>query len=643
MPVALTTAEAHRESNAGARYRSKPGVMVLVVTVSHWLTVGIAVAQTFGAVKGFKVAEPFPSPHEKQTKSLLQGGNAVFVPGGAMLSDGVLLQTFSETNTPQMIVRAEHCFYNSTNHTVNSAGPLHMQTADGRFILEGEGFYWQQTNSSLIVSNNVHTTIEAGLFQPAVTNRTTSSTSATNGPLFIRSEKFSYDGTSGRALWRENVQVSGTNQVGGTNLALSSATLTAEVPLDQRQVRSLLAEKQVIADYNGVHATGERFNYDPQTGLLRILQDGTWQIGQRQGGGNELVIDPTNRVLQAKGKAWLKLAGQGVADSGLLGFSNSPAREVATNIQRWVDIECNNYEIRTNIATFHESVRLEEHLDQSVRSRMSCQFMTATFGTSNELQTMVADKKVLIEQTDNQEVKRFTGGHAVYTHTNTTLVMTQNPTWRAGTREGKGDRLQLNTRESELLVSGNASLRLPAGELAGQLSPTNRVGQVRSGSTSTNQVAEIYCREYRLRPESSVFLGGVYVTHPEMNWSCEKLTVQVPAPGLTNLVALGGVAFDLTTQKEGTVHGTSDHADYYFGTFDTMTNGQRAINELHLTGVPASLTNVTKAIGVQDHIIIWDRLTDKAILPGGEYKIQGTGPAVNTTNTLLLPKKKQAK
>src|SRR5438046_1353070 len=224
MSVPFTKPGLDRQSSAAARSRRKTPAIVLLMIVGHCLTVAMVGAQTFGAIKGFKVAEPHAPPHEKQTKSLLQGGKAVLVPGGAVLSEGVLLQTFSETNTPQIIVRAQECFCNSSNHTVNSAGPLYMQTADGRFSLQGEGFYWRQTNSSLIVSNNVHTLIQPSLFQTPATNGNTASISTTNGPLSIRSQKFNYDGTSGLAVWRETVQVN------GTNLALSSAVLTAEVP-----------------------------------------------------------------------------------------------------------------------------------------------------------------------------------------------------------------------------------------------------------------------------------------------------------------------------------------------------------------------------------------------------------------------------
>jgi hypothetical protein len=124
-----------------------------------------------------------------------------------------------------------------------------------------------------------------------------------------------------------------------------------------------------------------------------------------------------------------------------------------------------------------------------------------------------------------------------------------------------------------------------------------------------------------------------------MNWSCEKLTVQLPTAGTTNLVAEGNVDFNLLTQK-GKIHGTGDKAVYSFGSFNTSTNGPQAIDQLRLTGTPAFLegTNGT----VQNPVVIWDRARDKWTLPGGEYKIQGSAPAANT-NTLLLPNSKLTK
>jgi lipopolysaccharide export system protein LptA len=594
-----------------------------------------APAQTFGAMKGFKLAEPYGPPFEKQTKTLLGAGKALPTTGGAYLSDGVTLQAFTETNTPQFVVRAQYCFYSSTNHSVNSAGPLQMQTADGKFMIEGEGFFWLQTNSSLIISNNVHTLIQADLLQSPSTNRDDRAGAghADSGPLSILSERFKYDGSSGLGTWQGHVRVN------GTNLALNSETLTANVPIGDRKLHSLVADDDVAIDYfnEGLHATGGHLNYAPDTGLARLWEHATWHDRQREGRGEELIIDRTNHIFQVNSNAWLKLPGQAAGESGLLALSKPATEKPSNPAQRSIEITCDRYVIRTNLATFHNQVLLEERLNAKAGARMTCREMTVNFGSTNDLQTIIAEKDVLIDDQD----KHIKGGHSVFTRTNSILEVTENPSWSDGSREGKGDLLRLNTQQNEMEVFTNAMLRLPANELAGQLTPTNKTATTRAPKAATNQIAQIYSERYTLRTNVSVFRGGVYVTHPEMNWSCETLTIQLPAAGTTNLVAEGNVDFNLLTEM-GKVHGTSDKAVYSFGLIKSSTNAPQTIDQLRLVGTPAFLETTNRT--VKNPEIIWDRARDKWILPGGEYVIQGSGPALNmSTNTFLLPKTKRGK
>ena len=110
-------------------------------------------------VKDFSVPEYFPQPHETQMKSLLQGAEAEPETGGLILITDVKLKTFGEAGEPQMLVEAPHCVFDSVQRAVSSSGPFSVQSVDGKFHLEGEGFLWQETNSSLIISNRVRTTI----------------------------------------------------------------------------------------------------------------------------------------------------------------------------------------------------------------------------------------------------------------------------------------------------------------------------------------------------------------------------------------------------------------------------------------------------------------------------------------------------
>jgi lipopolysaccharide export system protein LptA len=304
------------------------------------------------------------------------------------------------------------------------------------------------------------------------------------------------------------------------------------------------------------------------------------------------------------------------------------------------------YEIHTNWANFRDGVRLDERVGTTNRGKMTSRTMLVTFSGTNQLDTLTADKNVVIEEGTDPDKKRFTGGHAVYTHTNTTLEITQQPRWQAGLKRGKGDDLlRLNTQRSEMLVRSNAELVLPANQLASQLTPrpltatNNSTTNARPVQSGTNEFAQIFSQEYTLRPTNSVFLGGVYVTHPEMNWSCENLTVSMPGGDITNVVAKQNVVFDVVKNKQK-MHGTGDDAVYTFGLLNTVTNGVRPIDELRLTGTPAVLS--TTNIVSRNNLIIWNRLTDKLDLPGSNYTIQGTGPAVDT-NIFALPKRKLTK
>src|SRR5512146_1415823 len=115
--------------------------------------------------------------------------------------------------------------------------------------------------------------------------------------------------------------------------------------------------------------------------------------------------------------------------------------------------------------------------------------MTVIFSGTKELNSLTAETNVII----NQEDKKFTGGKAVYTATNGILEITESPTWQAGARSGKGNVLRVNQAQNEMMVRGNASVRLPASEL-GQSAPAGPADPVKPRLKSTgHEVAEIFC------------------------------------------------------------------------------------------------------------------------------------------------------
>lgn len=126
----------------------------------------VALAQTppNNTIKNFRAPlEYFDPPHELQMKSFLEGAEAEPQSDGLILIRDAKLQTFHEDGSRDMTVTTPHCIFDSKLQTVSSAGPLQVQSSDDKLQLEGEGFFWQLTNSDLIISNRVSTTVRGPL------------------------------------------------------------------------------------------------------------------------------------------------------------------------------------------------------------------------------------------------------------------------------------------------------------------------------------------------------------------------------------------------------------------------------------------------------------------------------------------------
>lgn len=110
-------------------------------------------------VTDFRVQlENYNPPNEAQVKTLLQGAKARPHAGQFRIT-AARVTTFRTNGAPELFVETENCVYDYEEKTVSSAALLQIQTADKRFLLEGEGFLLRQTNSILSISNRVHTVV----------------------------------------------------------------------------------------------------------------------------------------------------------------------------------------------------------------------------------------------------------------------------------------------------------------------------------------------------------------------------------------------------------------------------------------------------------------------------------------------------
>ena len=215
---------------------------------------------------------------------------------------------------------------------------------------------------------------------------------------------------------------------------------------------------------------------------------------------------------------------------------------------------------------------------------------------------------------------QFTAETAEYTAADGLMNLAGNPAWRAGTREGKGDWMRLNLAREEMLVRGNAFMRLPAAELG--RSAFTALGTAPAGNGRRRQpmqFAEIFSKEYLLTPAAALFRGQVRIVHPQIKGTCEELTMLSP-PELGKagrmVIAEPAVVFDIVDDQGRNFHGTGDKAVYTHRVTTTLTNDM-----MELTGHPAVL-EATNIVG-RNNIITLDLTSHKLMAPG-KYDIVGT-------------------
>lgn len=149
------------------------GAVLLVVMGAFVLALSMAFAadqpQVGNSAKGFQAPlDYFPPPHQLQMHSYLEGAESEMGPNGIVILHDAKLQTFHEDGSREMIMNAPECVYDYGKHIASSTGALQVQTWDDNHkralqLRGSNGFYWQQTNSLLIVSNQQITTISGQL------------------------------------------------------------------------------------------------------------------------------------------------------------------------------------------------------------------------------------------------------------------------------------------------------------------------------------------------------------------------------------------------------------------------------------------------------------------------------------------------
>lgn len=112
--------------------------------------------------KDFRVFDYYKG--SQKLKAMLNGGEAEYLLNPIPMRT-VSFQSYGENGETNLTARTLNAFCDRTNRIAYSDGPVEFQISGGRFRLSGWGFQWSQTNTYLIVSNQVRSVLKGDLMK----------------------------------------------------------------------------------------------------------------------------------------------------------------------------------------------------------------------------------------------------------------------------------------------------------------------------------------------------------------------------------------------------------------------------------------------------------------------------------------------
>ena len=159
--------EALRGMKPGARnffFAAATGLIFLAATGARAQSMPL---DSLGAATNFSSVTYFEPPHEQQVYTRLTSAEAASLPGTMFDLKKMKVEKFNTEGKLALVVEAPQCIYAPLDGVASSAGHLALNSGDGKFHVEGDGFLWSETNSVLVISNHVQTVIAGTLAGPA--------------------------------------------------------------------------------------------------------------------------------------------------------------------------------------------------------------------------------------------------------------------------------------------------------------------------------------------------------------------------------------------------------------------------------------------------------------------------------------------
>ena len=410
------------------------------------LVLGQAPAGT--TIENFRVSEK--SADGNQTTQL-RGAQAVFREDGQLaLSDPRLISVNAEGKT-NLVFQASECLYNQDTKEITSPGQLSLSTSDGQMQLSGVGFSGSLTGPLLTVSRGVKAHLNKKLRGVPLGQASTNPAEGVSADV-IQISSTQFELQPGQAEFRESVTVT---DVDGT---LKSRVIKIGLHEEDWELQWIQAQGGVVVQNDGFKTTSDLAVYDLAAGTVLFRGKPRWEMDDRSGRADLLLVHQESKVVSAQGNVSMKLPADSGVESGLFQFSptqqNSPegkAESLEVKARYFVFQPAS--EMRPGYARYIGSVRLARE-----GNSLECQYLNIELGGKDGggVKQATAIGAKLFQGSD-----QITSQFAVYDFENGMIQLNMNPTWNLNGQAGRADRLELLPDQGRFRANGNVSMKLP--------------------------------------------------------------------------------------------------------------------------------------------------------------------------------------
>jgi lipopolysaccharide export system protein LptA len=375
----------------------------------------------------FSVSRYHDTPKGPEVEMLLLGDHSTQVAKADLLVTPFKMISFHNGLT-NLTAQAAQCHVDVQSNLAWDSGHLILYTPTTNIFVQGDGFFFTQSNHILILSNNVETRILRALLKSSMLNSgRTNAAPSPNDVVHIYAQHGQFDYAS------NHVDYSGKVHVIDSQMDLTSDFLFVQLNTNGAIENIRARQNVVIVTTNKGRATGETAYYRIVGGteIMDLTGNAFWRNGDEEARADHFNYDSTHHILSATNRVRIRWPNA----------LQTPAEREAG---------------------------VPPHADFSGERILYADDATMQLPPTNgPVESMIANGNVVI--INQGDLSRSTSDHAVYSRANNQFELTGSPLWWNDRIKVQGDTLTAEVTNRIYHTRGRSRFEMITGKATNQL------------------------------------------------------------------------------------------------------------------------------------------------------------------------------